>query len=560
MNEATDAALVEQCARGDTTAFAVLVERYQTLVCSIAYSVTGDFGRSEDIGQETFIAAWRDVKTLKDPARFRPWLCSITRNLAHNAVRRDRKIEFSDMQDQWSDDFSTTDEQLAGREEQALVWSTLSRLPEEYREPLVLFYRQDQSIVDVARVLDLSTDAVKQRLSRGRKMLREEVLSTIERTLKRTTPTRAFTIAVLAALPALAPSTAAAATGATATMAKAAIGTGSAKAGGILGAGFGGLAGIGGAALGTWASWTTAHYQSQRDLIRRGTIVYMIGMTVFMIPFIAMMLGWRPHLSLGANGYLIFYGLWMTFFMAANLFWMFRLQRAWHQITKRERVAGTPMLPVTPVRRWISTWEGRRWRSRRQWLGLPLVDVAFADPGISHDAHGRISQGRARGWIAIGDHARGQLLAIGNVAVAPIAIGTLSAGLVSFGVVSVGVVSLGVLTLAVMSLGVMAFGVWSIGAAVAIGYLAAGPVAIAWHGAFGAVAIAFQYAGGAKAVAEHAGDHAASQYFANSVFFMFASATMDKIVMASGRRIWLWVVAVAVAILLGAMYRRKRPA
>jgi RNA polymerase sigma factor (sigma-70 family) len=561
MTDVSDGQLVEECRRGDTAAFTQLVSRYQTLVCSIAYSITGDFARSEDVGQEAFIAAWRQLSELADSSRFKAWICSITRNLAHNTMRRDRKLEFSDASMEVADDSISPVEAAGQNEEQLLVWAALSRLPENYREPLVLFYRQDQSVNQVARSLDVTVDTAKQRLSRGRKLLRNEVLSSVERTLKRTTPTRSFTIAVVASLPAMATATATAtASGSTATIAKAAIGTGAVKAGGILGAVFGGLVGLGGAAFGTWASWTTAEYQKQRDLIRRGTIWYLIGMTIFLTPFVGMMFGWRPQNMLGSNGYLIVYGAWMTFFMAANLIWMFWLQRAWHQITKQEQAAGAPPLPETRARRWISKWEGRRWRSRRQLLGLPLVDVAFSDPGAHMTASNNAKQGRARGWIALGDHARARLFAFGNLAIAPIAIGTMSFGLVSFGVLSVGLLSLGVVTLAVMSLGVMAFGVWSIGAAVAIGYLAAGPVAIAWEAAYGAVAIAFEFAGGSKAIAEHAADAAASRYFANSAFFMFASAVMDKIVAATRSRLWLWmlvIVVIAVTILLEVMYRRK---
>ena len=66
----------------------------------------------------------------------------------------------------------------------------------------MLFYREQQSIEAVARALELSEDAVKQRLSRGRKVLQEEVLAMVEGGLARTAPGRAFTVAVLAALPA----------------------------------------------------------------------------------------------------------------------------------------------------------------------------------------------------------------------------------------------------------------------------------------------------------------------------------------------------------------------
>lgn len=346
MIDATDQQILEQSKSGDAAAFAELVARYQTLVCSIAYAITGDFARSEDVGQDAFVAVWRQLGDLRNTSRFKPWICSITRNLAHNAMRHDSKLKFDNAQDGIAGAEDSPAELAVRNEEQSLVWTALSRLPQNYREPLVLYYRQDQSIAEVAGSLDVSAEVVKQRLSRGRKMLRDEVLSALERTLNHTKPTRAFTMAVLAALPTLTMSgTAAAATsGATATIVKATLGTSSGKSAGTLGAMVGGLSGLAGAAFGTWASWTTAHYQSQRDLIRRGTIVYLIGMTIFLLPFAAMRIGWHPQQTLGANGYLAFYGVWMTYFMAANFYWMFLQQRSWHGITKREAAAETPVL------------------------------------------------------------------------------------------------------------------------------------------------------------------------------------------------------------------------
>ena len=86
-----------------------------------------------------------------------------------------------------------------------LLWRTLADMPVNYCEPLVLFYREHQSMSEVAAQLDLSEDTVKQRLSRGRAKLREELTDVVEFTLTRTRPTGAFTVAVLAALPVLAP-------------------------------------------------------------------------------------------------------------------------------------------------------------------------------------------------------------------------------------------------------------------------------------------------------------------------------------------------------------------
>ena len=73
---------------GDREAFGRIVERYQTLVCSLAYSACGNFSGSEDLAQETFVAAWRQIAELREPGKLRSWLCGIVRNLSANAARR----------------------------------------------------------------------------------------------------------------------------------------------------------------------------------------------------------------------------------------------------------------------------------------------------------------------------------------------------------------------------------------------------------------------------------------------------------------------------------------
>src|SRR5690606_32003484 len=104
-----------------------------------------------------------------------------------------------------------TADQTMNNEEQTILWNVLERLPERYREPLVLYYRQNRSIEHVAAELDLTEDAVKQRLHRGRRMIQEQVLAFVEGALARSTPAKAFTVGVLAMLPAVLPAPAKAA-------------------------------------------------------------------------------------------------------------------------------------------------------------------------------------------------------------------------------------------------------------------------------------------------------------------------------------------------------------
>src|SRR5215510_11430009 len=59
---------------GDREAFTRIVERYQSLICSLAYSACGALGTSEDMAQETFITAWRRLGDVREPSKLRQWI------------------------------------------------------------------------------------------------------------------------------------------------------------------------------------------------------------------------------------------------------------------------------------------------------------------------------------------------------------------------------------------------------------------------------------------------------------------------------------------------------
>ena len=220
--EINDVELVAESLDGNRDAFRLIVERYQTLVSSLAYCATGNVSRSEDLAQETFVSAWKQLAELREPAKLRPWLCSIARFLISKEFRRqgrepDHAAESLEAVDEWVSPEPLPPDQVISDEEKAILWRSLERIPEIYREPLVLFYREHQSIEAVAKDLGLSEDAVKQRLSRGRKLLQEQFLAFVAGALKQTSPGKTFTLGVIAALPLLATTAKAATATATAT-------------------------------------------------------------------------------------------------------------------------------------------------------------------------------------------------------------------------------------------------------------------------------------------------------------------------------------------------------
>ena len=105
--------------------------------------------------------------------------------------------------DEWTSPEPLPPDHAISQEELSLLWRSLERIPPAYREPLVLFYREHQSIEAVAQSLGLSEDAVKQRLSRGRKFLQEQFMAFVAGALDQTRPGKTFALGVMAAFPLL---------------------------------------------------------------------------------------------------------------------------------------------------------------------------------------------------------------------------------------------------------------------------------------------------------------------------------------------------------------------
>ncbi len=184
-----DADLVAASRLGDRCAFGQIVSRYQAMIAGLAYANCGNLHQSEDIAQETFVSAWKSLSGLRDPSKLPGWLCQIARRRLSDLLRKSSTSEIP-----FSQAFETGEPPIAAEtpassaDEAELLWRTLSKISQPYRETLVLYYRQERSVEQVAAAMDTTEAAVRQRLVRGREMLREELAASIERQLTRTAP------------------------------------------------------------------------------------------------------------------------------------------------------------------------------------------------------------------------------------------------------------------------------------------------------------------------------------------------------------------------------------
>lgn len=287
--ESSDSELVARSLRGSRDAFGQIVARYQFLICSLAYSSTGNLTQSEDLAQETFLTAWQQLSELREPAKLRAWLCGIVRNLSHRFRRAQGREPLDgaaalETLEQLPALGTHPLDQAISREEEGILWRSLERIPDTYREPLILFYREHRSMAQVALALDLSEEAVRQRLARGRKLLHGEVLAFVEGALEKTSPDRKFTLGVLSALSA--PAASAKAAGAGAAIAK---GVAAAKSAATLGSLGGFLAMVGGA----YVSWRAQADETKSPRERRFSY-QMAGVRLVTIGLLVLALvGWN---------------------------------------------------------------------------------------------------------------------------------------------------------------------------------------------------------------------------------------------------------------------------
>jgi RNA polymerase sigma factor (sigma-70 family) len=528
-----DSELVGASLSGNRDAFGKIVSRYQSLICSLAYSATGSLSQSEDLAQDTFVTAWKQLRELREPEKLRAWLCGIARNLINNTLRKQghepsHRAEPLEKISEGPSPEPLPIETTISKEEAAILWRSLERIPELYREPLILFYREHQSIETVATNLDLTEDAVKQRLSRGRKLLQEQFLAFVEGALAQTNPGPTFTLSVLSALPALTFSAKAAALGAVA--AKGSAAAKSAGALGLLGALLTPVAVIFGNYASYRMSMNEAHSDRERRHVKRiflsSLIVAAVLSAILSLP-LYWILGDVAHHSAG-----VFAGILVSQFIVLYFLTIFVSILA--TLPQRKRYLAAVLSEQHAGQFPKAAFE---YRSRASLFGWPLLHVRIGD-------RFDVIRGPVKAWIAIGSsHAIGLLFASGGLAIAPI----------SFGGIAIGLVPFGALALGLLSIGAGSLGVWAYGG-MAIGWEVYGGCGFAWHSAMGGIVAARDFALGGIAHAAQANNETANQYFQQNFFSRAANAVANHGLLL----MLLWVIPVTLQSRIVAKARQRR--
>jgi len=180
MNE-REVAMVVSAQGGDSNAFEELYNLYYSKIFALARMTVKNEADSEDILQQTFINAWRNLSKLVNPAGFNTWLQKITLNLSYSLLRnkniailRDAESEMEEISEDISDDVLPS--VYAERDDLRMrLGKIIDGLSEVQKQTIVLYYFNEQKVEEIAYIMDCTINTVKTRLFLARKAIRSEV-------------------------------------------------------------------------------------------------------------------------------------------------------------------------------------------------------------------------------------------------------------------------------------------------------------------------------------------------------------------------------------------------
>jgi RNA polymerase sigma-70 factor (ECF subfamily) len=173
MTNNNDQLYIAKVINGDTNSFAYLVDSYKDMVYSLAYKMTKNKEESEEVSQDTFIKAYKNLNKFKGESKFSTWLYRIAYHTSLDQIKKNKNKSTSfEIHEVTLNQIQSTDDILQGieRKERAQIRDEcLLRLPEEERSILWLFYYDEVSLKEIVEVTSLSEANVKVKLHRARK-------------------------------------------------------------------------------------------------------------------------------------------------------------------------------------------------------------------------------------------------------------------------------------------------------------------------------------------------------------------------------------------------------
>ena len=178
MNSSAD--LIAHARQGDHEAFRLIFERYSRPVISFIYDMVSDRALAEELTQETFVRAYRNLGTMRAETKLSTWLFGIARNVARESIRaRMRDNSYVDLEDKSVLDLSGIEQapidQFLNKELGGVIEHALAALDENKRLVFTLKVFQQRTYEEIAEITGFSIPKLKTDLHRARSEMRRRI-------------------------------------------------------------------------------------------------------------------------------------------------------------------------------------------------------------------------------------------------------------------------------------------------------------------------------------------------------------------------------------------------
>lgn len=179
-----DKKLLEDFSCGDEAAMGAVVKKYLKPIFNFLFRLAGEREAAEDLTQETFVKAWKNLRKFDTSKSFKTWLFTIAKNTAFDWLKKKKEIPFSNFADDegegWleniADENILPDEILERSDLAAELENILQKLPPHYRAILLLHYKENFSLHEIAEILSEPYNTIKSRHQRGLSKLKKLLL------------------------------------------------------------------------------------------------------------------------------------------------------------------------------------------------------------------------------------------------------------------------------------------------------------------------------------------------------------------------------------------------
>ena len=193
MDNVNDQRYISLVKEGDKNAFAALVDRYKDMVFTLSLKMLKDRQEAEEVSQDSFLKVYKSLDRYKGESKFSTWIYKVAFNTCLDRIKKNKRLQalanIGEIDEQETTPLINGLDLIEEKERKQLIQDCMQELEGEDGFLLTLYYFEEQSLEEIAKIIGITSNNVKIRLYRSRKKLASllkvhlepEILETYER-------------------------------------------------------------------------------------------------------------------------------------------------------------------------------------------------------------------------------------------------------------------------------------------------------------------------------------------------------------------------------------------